>query len=104
MHCTECRAEVTERAKFCSECGSSLNPCGSANIISGDGSVNFGQKNQVTGTTININSHGDDTDIAYIDRTKVKPLSLAGTQLKLLGWLSLACLVSLVVSQVFWDL
>jgi len=78
--------EATEQAKYCSECGHKLNPADSVNISSGDNSVNFGQQNQVTGNMININSNEDNSEKAYIDRSKVKPLSIAGTQLKA-SWL-----------------
>ena len=81
MHCTECGKEASDQAKYCSECGHSLKSP-DLNITSGDNSVNFGHQNQVSGNTININQSGDDTERAVIDRTKVKPLSIAGTQLK----------------------
>ncbi|WP_202966631.1 hypothetical protein [Cellvibrio sp. OA-2007] len=86
--------EATEQAKFCSECGNNLNPTGNVTISSGDSSINFGQRNHVTGNTININSSEDEFEKAYIDRTKVRPLSIAGTQLKA-SWLVLSGLLSL---------
>ena len=92
MHCTECGTEATDQAKFCSECGHNLSAAGSVKISSGDNSVNFGNKNQVTGNTININSKKDDSEKAYIDRTKIKPLSIAGTQLKA-SWLVISGLL-----------
>ncbi|MDE1466048.1 hypothetical protein [Spartinivicinus poritis] len=82
MNCTECGEKTTKQAKFCSECGHSLRDSGNVNINSGDNSVNFGQQNQVTGNTIHINTNEDSTDKAYIERTKIKPLSIGGTQLK----------------------
>jgi len=86
MHCSECGANVSEAAKFCGECGNNLKAQEGVNITSGDQSVNFGQGNEVSGNTININSNDEAKDQAYIDRTKVKPLSIAGTQLKA-SWL-----------------
>lgn len=92
MHCTECGMEATEEAKFCSECGHNLSSAGSVNISSEDNSVNFGYKNQVTGNTINVNSSVDNSEKAYIDRTKIRPLSIAGTQLKA-SWLVISGLI-----------
>jgi hypothetical protein len=92
MHCTECGVKASEQAKFCSECGHNLNAADNVKILSGDNSVNFGYKNQVTGNTININSNQDDSEIAYIDRTKIRPLSIAGTQLKA-SWLVISGLL-----------
>jgi uncharacterized membrane protein YvbJ len=80
MHCTECGTETTAPAKFCSECGHNLQNTGSVNMSSGDNSVNFGQQNQVSGNIININSSENDPEKAYIERTKIQPLSIAGTQ------------------------
>jgi len=91
MHCTECGKEAGEQAKYCSECGHSLKRS-DVNITSGDNSVNFGQQNQVSGNTININQSDDVTEKAMIDRTKVKPLSIAGTQLKA-SWLLISGLL-----------
>ncbi|MBB1453161.1 zinc ribbon domain-containing protein [Pseudoalteromonas sp. SG43-1] len=93
MNCTACGKEANVQAKFCSECGNDLKIQNNINIESGDNSVNFGQQNQVTGNTININSNEDASNKAYIDRTKVRPLSVAGTQLKA-SWLLVSGLLS----------
>ena len=93
MDCNECGAENKEQAKFCSECGHNLKNPSNVNISSGDNSVNFGNQNQVSGNTININSGKNDSEKAYIDRTKIKPLSIAGTQLKA-SWLLISGLLS----------
>jgi hypothetical protein len=92
MHCSECGTEATEQAKFCSECGHNLNAAGSVQILSGDNSVNFGNINQVTGNTFNINSKQDDSEKAYIDRTKIRPLSIAGIPLKA-SWLVISGII-----------
>lgn len=90
MHCTECGTELKEQYKFCSECGNNLKGSESVNITSNDNSVNFGQNNQVSGNTINIRT--EENDKAYIDRTRIKPLSIAGTQLKA-SWLLISGLI-----------
>ncbi|MGI0115207.1 hypothetical protein [Zooshikella sp. RANM57] len=81
-YCSDCGTEVFEQAKFCFECGRNLCVIDSVNISSGDNSVNFGLQNHVTGNTINISSREGDSEKAYIDRVKVKPLAIAGTQLR----------------------
>ncbi|MFQ6757439.1 MAG: zinc ribbon domain-containing protein [Deltaproteobacteria bacterium] len=92
MHCTECGKDANEQDKFCSECGNNLRNSNGIVISSRENSINFGQNNQLAGNTINVNPVQDPRETAYINRTKIKPLSVAGIQLKA-SWLLVSGLI-----------
>ena len=82
MHCTNCGKEASQEDKFCGKCGKPLNE---GNSASGDGSVNIAGNNKIKNSSIHVGDiyKGEKPeDTAYIDRTYVKPISIAGSPVK----------------------
>ena len=97
MYCKKCGNEVSVIDNFCGKCGKQLT---SENTAEGDGSVNIAGNNTIS----NIRLHVGDVyqserpeDTAYIDRTYVKAITLAGSPVKT-SWLIVSGLVGFVGS------
>lgn len=86
MHCTNCGKEASHEDNFCGKCGKSLN---NINTSSCDGSVNIAGNNKIKNSNVHV---GDiyqserPEDTAYIDRTYIKPVTVAGNPVKV-SWL-----------------
>jgi hypothetical protein len=97
MHCTKCGREVSESDNFCGNCGKSL---AATNNAEGDGSVNIAGSNTISDSHLHV---GDvyqadrPEETAYIDRSYVKALSVAGSPVKT-SWLIISGLVGFVGS------
>ncbi|USZ51282.1 zinc ribbon domain-containing protein [Halomonas sp. DN3] len=97
MNCTKCGSEVSDNDNFCGNCGISLS---STNSTEGDGSVNIAGSNTISNSHLHV---GDvyqtesQEKRAYIDRTYVKPVTLAGSPVKT-SWLITSGLVGFVGS------
>jgi hypothetical protein len=97
VHCSKCGAEISEDANFCSKCGSLVTAGVSA---VGDGSLNIAGSNNISNSQLhvgNIYNAERPADTAYIDRTFVKPITLAGNSVKT-SWLIFSGLVGFVGS------
>lgn len=82
MYCNQCGNLCGQSDRFCGQCGNSLSsPTGGHTSTTGDQSFNAGQNNVITGNHISLGgAHTEPT--AYIDRSKVKPLEVAGHPVK----------------------
>lgn len=82
MFCTSCGNEAEKSAKFCSNCGIQLNVDQS---VKGDGSINIAGSNVIDNSNLHVGDiYGAQRpeDIAYIDRTYIKRVEVAGNQIK----------------------
>lgn len=98
MFCKKCGNEVEEIANFCSKCGSSIGDV--SQNAHGDGSVNFAGSNNIDNSNIHVGNIYDTSsqgDIAYIDRTYIKRLEIAGKQVKS-SWLTFSGIIGFVGS------
>jgi hypothetical protein len=97
VHCTKCGNEVADADNFCGNCGISLS---STNSAVGDGGVNIAGINTISNSHLHV---GDvyqserQEERACIDRTYVKPVTLAGSPVKT-SWLIISGLVGFVGS------
>lgn len=97
MHCTNCGKEVSRDSNFCKNCGQQLN---SGNSASGDGSVNIAGSNSITNSNVHVGDviHRDKLEeTAYIDRTYMKPITIAGNPIKT-SWLIISGIIGFVGS------
>lgn len=98
MYCTKCGNQIVTTDNYCEKCGK---PLTSINKIEGDGSINIAGNNIITNSPIHIGSIYKSEDFkeeaAYIDRTYVKPITLAGSPVKS-SWLIISGIVGFVGS------
>lgn len=97
MYCTKCGSEVSDTDNFCGNCGISLSSKKSAE---GDGSVNIAGSNTISNSHLHVGDvyqSESQEERAYIDRTYVKPVTLAGSPVKT-SWFIISGLVGFVGS------
>lgn len=97
MNCTKCGNEVSENDNFCGKCG---NKQTSENNAAGDSSINIAGQNEISNSHLHV---GDvyqaerPEDTAYIDRTYVKQITVAGNPVKT-SWLIISGLIGFIGS------
>ncbi len=82
MHCTNCGKEAMQEASFCSKCGT---PLEGGTFAEGDGSVNIAGSNTIKNSNIHVGDVYQDPNTeepAYIGRTYIKPITMAGSPVK----------------------
>ncbi len=97
MHCTKCAKEVNDTDNFCCNCGASLSLKSSS---VGDGSLNIAGSNTISNSHLHVGDvyqSENQEEKAYIDRTYVKPITLAGSSVRT-SWLIISGLVGFVGS------
>jgi len=97
VHCTKCGNEVADTDNYCENCGKSLS---STNSADGDGSVNIAGGNTISNSHLHVGDvyqSKSQEEKAYIDRTYVTPVTIAGSPVKT-SWLIISGLVGFVGS------
>ncbi|QDG39307.1 zinc ribbon domain-containing protein [Alteromonas mediterranea] len=99
MNCPSCGTEQIQAGKYCSECGHKFieGQCNYART--GEHSVNIGLNSSIDNSTINVHSSAieDPSNIAYIERKSINPVSILGIHLKT-TWLIYSGAVSVIGS------
>ncbi|PTT53849.1 zinc ribbon domain-containing protein [Aeromonas sp. HMWF014] len=97
VHCKKCGNEISDTSNFCGNCGE---PRTFINTAVGDGSVNIAGSNTISNSHLHV---GDvyqavpPKEQAYIDRTYVKQVTLAGSPVKT-SWLIISGAVGFIGS------
>ncbi len=97
MYCSNCGKTVAVGDKFCSACGHGLSGHVSS---SGNGSVNIAGQNTFTNSHVHVGGvygGGANGDVAYIERTYIKPLRLGRSPVKV-SWMVFSGAVGFVGS------
>ncbi|WP_390619471.1 zinc ribbon domain-containing protein [Maricurvus nonylphenolicus] len=97
MFCTKCGVEVSHTDNFCRSCGFSLSASNSAD---GDGSVNIAGSNNISNSHLHVGDiyqSASAEDRAYIDRSYVKPINIAGSPVRT-SWLIVSGIVGFLGS------
>ncbi len=97
MHCAKCGSKVSDTDNFCGKCGNQLT---SEHTAKGDNSVNIAGSNTISNSHFhvgNVYKSEKPEETAYINRTYVKPITLAGNPIKT-SWLIFSGLVGFIGS------